>query len=66
MLRSKFELHKFILFMLASEWFGGLFFRLSVCGEVHSRIAINIDDVNNVLGKDNWRDKGRKNCCCCP
>lgn len=29
--------------------------------EVHSRIAINIDDVNNVvLDKDNCREEGRK------
>lgn len=39
----------------------GLLFKLGVHAEVHSRIAINIDDVNDVvLDKDNWREEERK------
>lgn len=54
MVRSTFKLHELTLFVLAGA---------EVCSleEVHSRIAINIDDVNNVvLDKDNWREEGRK------
>lgn len=39
----------------------GLLFKLGVHAEVHNRVAINIDDVNNVvLDKDNWREGERK------
>lgn len=54
MVRSTSELHELTLFVLAGA-------EVCTLEEVRSRIAINIDDVNNVvLDKDNWREEGRK------